>query len=664
VAAGRRIAWIIAALASAPLARAEYGFPISSPYEATVFGTPPEARARVGDDVELEVRSLRIFPERAVPEVLWASRELEYSVALQREPAPLVFVLSGTGARFNSGKNVYLQKVLYGAGLSVVGLSSPTHPDFIVAGSRSSVPGVMADDVRDLYAAMQRIREELGVRAQITGFYLVGWSLGGTQAAFLGQLDEAERAIGFEKILLINPAVSLYTAIQRLDQLVVTQLPGGGPQLERMVDEMLSRVALYLNEAGRPPLDSELLYQLDRVLALGEAELQALIGVAFRLSLAGMLFTSDVMTDSRRLVEPGTELAVGTPLLPYLKAGARWTFSDYLDDYLLPYRASRDEPLTRDALIRADSLYPIQDYLRRSAKIAVITNADDLILDGLEIEFLRRVFGERATIFPTGGHLGNLMYRENVERMLAFFRDPLPPTARATAGEPIPAPPIHASGPVLPAFRRLSPSEASEIAGLLDESDPLEPVNRRIYRFNDAADRWVLLPAVRGYRFVVPRIARTAIHNVFETLDEVTTLVNTFLQFRPRASAQTLGRIGVNLTMGVAGLWDAATWLGMPDHDEDFGQTLGVWGVGTGPYLVVPLLGPGSLRDLPGRIVDAIPFVIADVPPLYVRPLEALDARDANPFRYGEVGVPFEYLTVRFLVMERERLRTAERSHR
>jgi phospholipid-binding lipoprotein MlaA len=174
----------------------------------------------------------------------------------------------------------------------------------------------------------------------------------------------------------------------------------------------------------------------------------------------------------------------------------------------------------------------------------------------------------------------------------------------------------------------------------------------------------VLLPAVRGYRFVVPRVARTAIHNVFETLDEVTTLVNTFLQFRPRASAQTLGRIGVNLTLGVASLWDAATWLGMPDHDEDFGQTLGVWGVGTGPYLVVPLLGPGSLRDLPGRIVDAIPFVIADVPPLYVRPLEALDARDANPFRYGEVGVPFEYLTVRFLVMERERLRTAERSHR
>ncbi len=646
-------------------ASAEYAFPESNRYLATVMGTPPDYRAPVPEKIDVQVRSLPLFAEREIPPVLWSEREFEYSVALQAEPAPLVFVVAGTGARFDSAKNAYLQQVLYGAGMSVVNVSSPTHPDFIATGSHSSVPGVMADDVGDLYAAMQRIRDELADEVQPTGYYLTGYSLGGTQAAFLGQLDETEHAFDFQKVLLLNPAVSLYGSVQRLDRMVLTELPGGAPQLEKMVDDLLSRVAHYLRQEGRESLDSDFLFKLEDALHLSDDQLQVLIGVSFRVSLAGMLFTSDVMTDSRHLVEPGTELGVGTPLLPYFKAGSRWSFSDYLDHHLLPYRAKRGEPLSRDALIEADSLYAIQTYLRRTGRVEVMTNADDLILDDSEVAFLRDVFGKRATIYPTGGHCGNLMYRENVERMLAILRAPAADGSAGAASARIrPAPPPPAPDAVPLPLRRVTPAEAAQIPGFLDESDPLEGLNRRIYRFNAGADRWVLLPLVRGYRFVVPGIARKGIHNVFRTLDEVPTLANSILQLRPRKTAETLARLAVNLTVGVAGLWDAATYFEFPDHQEDFGQTLGVWGVGAGPYVVLPLLGPSSLRDASGMLVDRIPGWIFGIPPWYVTPAGAVDTRDNTPFRYGEIGIPFEYLTVRFLSLERERLLTEERRYR
>ena len=119
--------------ASAP---ASYGYPIADPLLATVLGTPPALRAAVPDAIDVERRSLTLFPDREIPRVLWSSKKFEYSFVAQREPAPLIFLIAGTGARFDSEKNAYLQKVLYQAGMSVVNISSPTHPDFIITASR------------------------------------------------------------------------------------------------------------------------------------------------------------------------------------------------------------------------------------------------------------------------------------------------------------------------------------------------------------------------------------------------------------------------------------------------------------------------------------------------------------------------------------------------
>ena len=134
--------------------------------------------------------------------------------------------------------------------------------------------------------------------------------------------------------------------------------------------------------------------------------------------------------------------------------------------------------------------------------------------------------------------------------------------------------------------------------------DPLEKMNRATYRFNDFFDRHLARPVARGYRTVMPEFARRGIGNFFANLGYPTVVVNDILQFKLKDAAKDTTRFIVNTTLGVGGLVDPATKMGLVAHNEDFGQTLGHWGVRPGPYLVLPILGPSDLRDAPGRVVD------------------------------------------------------------
>lgn len=137
-----------------------------------------------------------------------------------------------------------------------------------------------------------------------------------------------------------------------------------------------------------------------------------------------------------------------------------------------------------------------------------------------------------------------------------------------------------------------------------DNKDPWEGLNRKTYAFNEALDSAVLKPIATGYMKVVPEFARQGVNNFFGNLEDVGTGLNNFLQGKPVDGASDLGRFVVNTVFGIAGLWDVATRMGLEKHYEDFGQTLGRWGVGPGPYLMLPLLGPSTLRDAPARAVD------------------------------------------------------------
>jgi len=134
--------------------------------------------------------------------------------------------------------------------------------------------------------------------------------------------------------------------------------------------------------------------------------------------------------------------------------------------------------------------------------------------------------------------------------------------------------------------------------------DPWEPFNRSVFEFNEGLDAYVLKPVVAGYRFVLPEFVREGIYNFFSNYNDIYTALNNLLQGKPDYAFNDLMRVVVNTTMGLGGMIDLATPGGLEKHKEDFGQTFGVWGVPSGPYVVLPFFGPSSVRDTFGTVAD------------------------------------------------------------
>ncbi len=137
------------------------------------------------------------------------------------------------------------------------------------------------------------------------------------------------------------------------------------------------------------------------------------------------------------------------------------------------------------------------------------------------------------------------------------------------------------------------------------DDDPLEPMNRAIFDFNLAADKYVMRPVAVGYDHAMPPVARVGVNNFFNNFLDANAALNALLQGRIEYSLDNLGRVLVNSTLGFLGLFDVATDMGIPRYETDFGHTLAIWGVAEGPYVVLPLLGPRTLRSATGTLVDA-----------------------------------------------------------
>lgn len=203
-----------------------------------------------------------------------------------------------------------------------------------------------------------------------------------------------------------------------------------------------------------------------------------------------------------------------------------------------------------------------------------------------------------------------------------------------------------------------------DVTYAIDVYDPWEGFNRGVYRFNAGFDHYIFLPVVGAYESVMPDFAEEGVSNFINNLFEITNLTNSIFQLKPKATIATTERIIINTTIGLAGLFDVATTMGIYEHQEDFGQTLGHYGVGNGPYIVLPILGPSNLRDTTGIIVDSAVFLSID--PLNLDEhserefafylLNAIDSRHNTRFRYYDSGSPFEYELMRKLYTEKRKL--------
>lgn len=197
--------------------------------------------------------------------------------------------------------------------------------------------------------------------------------------------------------------------------------------------------------------------------------------------------------------------------------------------------------------------------------------------------------------------------------------------------------------------------------------DPWSGFNRHMYHFNAWLDDVLLLPIVHGYRIVTPKPVRTGVSNFFSNLGEINNFANSVLQLKPRSALTSFWRFAINTTVGLGGLFDPAGALGLQQIHEDFGQTLAVYGVDTGPYLVLPFFGPSTLRDSFGMAADQYFLYALDPLSLQNRnkwraaylALYAINKRNSVNFHYYQTGSPFEYELVRFIYINFRALQVA-----
>jgi hypothetical protein len=404
-----------------------YDYPLKDPYVATIVGTPSELEAKLPEKIDYKLMALKVFPDRVPPEVFWYEREFRYSLTYQKGEAPLIFVIAGTGSAFYSSSMIFFQKIFYQAGFHVICLSSPTNMNFIVTASETSLPGNIFEDARDLYRVMTMAWDQVKSRIKVSEFYLTGYSLGASEAAFVAKLDEEKRVFNFKKVLMINPAVSLYTSAKILDGMLVRALPGGPATFDAWFKERFRKFSEIYKIMGQKELTGDFLYEAYRATYKTnppkQENMAGMIGTVFRWSSNNMFFTADVMTNSGVIVPKNLVLGSSDSLTDYLKVVSRATFVDYFNELLFPYYKAKHPNLTPDWAIAVDSLRYIDGYLRSTPKIGLMGNEDDLILAPEDLAFLKDAFGSRAKIYPYGGHCGNMTFRDNVEHMMSFFKN-------------------------------------------------------------------------------------------------------------------------------------------------------------------------------------------------------------------------------------------------
>jgi pimeloyl-ACP methyl ester carboxylesterase len=404
-----------------PAADDGYGYPIEGSYEATILGTPANLMPKYPAKMRTRQLVLDVIPDLKRPPIFFYDEGLRCTFAYQEKKAPLVFLIAGAGSSDRAPKILTMMKALYQAGFHVITLPSTSHANFIISASQSRVPGDLADDAADLYRAMEAAWKEVEGDIEVSSFHLCGYSLGASQAAFVAKLDEERRVFNFRKVLMINPPVSLYGSVTRIEEML-KQIPGGPKKQGIFFNKMLSKFSQFYRYGNFVAINDDFLYAMYTENIFTTEETGGLIGLTFRINLAGMIFSTDVMTNSGYVVPKNRVLSPTDSLYDYFLVSTHLSFYDYFNEYFYPYFQKRRPGLTKQALIESESLRSIEGYLKSSAKFGVMANENDFILTSAELDYLRQLFGERIKIYPRGGHLGNLEYKENLAYMVDFFK--------------------------------------------------------------------------------------------------------------------------------------------------------------------------------------------------------------------------------------------------
>ena len=400
-----------------------YNFPIDDPYSATIIGSATMMTPGVSENIPLKVYEIQIKDKKEIPDVFWYASKFKFSFSKQKnKKAPLIFVLAGTGSDYSAIRVKFMQRIFHDAGYHTIAISSQMSQQFMISASTNAIPGMLIRDNEDIYKAMKLAYNKIKDQVDVTDFYIMGYSLGGANAAVLSYIDEKEKSFNFKRVFMVNPPVELYDSAVKLDKYLDDYTGGKSAGIERLLNTTLARVKGGLT-SEYANIGADTIYEIVKGDILSDTEKKAYIGLAFRLTSTDLNFISDFITKSHIYTKNPEKVNKFTNMKEYFKAVNFATFEDYVNKIGFPYYKKYNKDFSIEDLKREASLRVIEDYLRTSPKIAAVTNADELILNEKDINYLKDVFKDRLIIYPKGGHCGNMFYKENVDVMLKFINE-------------------------------------------------------------------------------------------------------------------------------------------------------------------------------------------------------------------------------------------------
>jgi len=441
--------------------RAPYRYPYKDPYLATTTLSIAKGRdvLLADDDVSRKSLEITIIDNRDNTYLLEGKGKLRFRFYQQIGSAPLIFIIPGLGSPAASGSAPYLAEVLVDQGFHVLILPSPFNWNFALAASRSGLPGITQEDSEDLYSAMQLILQHIKIHygARVGGTGLIGLSDGALYGAYIGKIDTEKRKIGILRYLLVNPPVDLFKGIAIIDQMAELGRKFGTQQRKRIeaygvgVATQASEMASGVHD---PFNDPAYFAGWDKRFRLSEEQMQYLIGRALQLPIGDVIYV-------RELVHPEgvlkTAISYAHRTERFYEAHS-YGIRDYVRLFLIPGLEQRRRSQTINGVWKIGlSLRDIESTLVGNKNIFVMHNQDDFLVSIEDLDYLERLLGDRAKIYPYGGHMGNIWYWQNRNDIVSIFAS----LQRANESEPIegivragrPRSGLRPSGSGLPSWR-------------------------------------------------------------------------------------------------------------------------------------------------------------------------------------------------------------------
>ena len=386
---------------------------------ATVMGTPSSQWYKLKKGKAPKVKKFKAI--KKVPEILRPWSDYEYGVWKQKNDAPLMILISGTGSLYNSGLTMYMANVFYERGYNVLALSSPTTMPYIVSQSKNNYAGYIKDESTHMYNLIATaVSKEKAEGMKITKTHIGGYSLGGFQSLLIQEMDSEKKKIGIEKSLMLNSPVSILTATQKLDSYLVKNGIYNAESLEKFLDNIFGKL-VYDEYLEISDVDFTDIRSAVSKLQLKDSDFEVLTGLLFRFYSANMTFAGEVFSGKNavgRLSDKKIYKRFDSVTKEF-REGLSVSFDEYSKEILFPYLKKNKYPdLTMEQFIKEFDLRNSQEFIDKNNKnIIFITSKDDILTTESDLDYINKTFNNRV-IIPYGGHTGILWHQDVVNLMV------------------------------------------------------------------------------------------------------------------------------------------------------------------------------------------------------------------------------------------------------